>query len=65
MYTRPFLLSFLGAIVIAYPASKVDSRMNPFFSYFFIYSLIIFAFSTKVLYSGSFISCLPSISSII
>jgi hypothetical protein len=64
IHTRLSLLSFLGTIVITYPASKVDSRMNPFLSYFFTYSLMIFAFSAKVLRSGFFVGCLPSISGI-
>jgi hypothetical protein len=64
MYTRPFSLSFLGAIVIAYPTGEVDSRINPFLSYFFTYSLIIFAFLAEVLRNGSFTSCFPSIKGI-
>jgi hypothetical protein len=64
MYTRLFSLSFLGAIVITYPASKVDSRINPFLSYFFTYSLIIFTFSAKVLLNGSFTSYFPDIKGI-
>ena len=64
MYTRPFSLSFFGAIVITYPASEVDSRINLFSSYFFTYSLIIFIFSAKVRRSGSFTGYFPRISGI-
>ena len=48
--------------MIAYPASEVDSRINPFPSYFFTYSLMIFTFSAKVRRSGSFTGCFPRIS---